>query len=451
MIVFEHANNYQVEDYEFFAAWELWFDNFGNGLNALTDPLPRHNTIDPMISLETRQNKITGNTRKFSLEYLCRVLVPSSYRNTMQATNPFMAANNHLLSDTTSLSPYSNRIVYSAQLTEDGRGILKSCREQPGWEELKQLIESRLDSDIEVSDRNTGDTELIAVVGGDDDVVIIIEEEENSSTKTLLNGIDQHNLNIPVFNLNNFVQDFVTNVNNDPYQPTFRGTSYGGRILGWSNRLNNYFWPNPAINLTTTLTILTRINAPASGFMGAILHFPIASRGSLVNWANAIFKWGGVPQVFTYSNVLDVLSSVNACVQTKNARMNSGWTKVASFASEVLPPDQHLVIWDSRVAHSLVTRFETMLSSVGFIGLPVALNGIGYVRGRGGSRIGYHYNTTRWHNAYGRWDTVFKGSELVRLIRDELNSRSGNDFECPVNKGQWTVRLVEMVLFMDGY
>lgn len=260
-------------------------------------------------------------------------------------------------------------------------------------------------------------------------------------------------LSIPVFNPSSFVQDFVTYVNRDPYHPTYRGKPHGKTIVGWSNRLNNYFWPNPAINLATTLTTLTCINAPASGFMSAIHHFPPTSHGNLVNWANDIFKWGGVPQVFTYSDVLDVLSSVNAGFKIKSARMNSGWTKVASFASEVLPPDKHLVIWDSRVAHSLVTRFETMLSSVGFSGLPVELEGIGYVRGRGGSRKGYPYNTTRWRNGYGRWDTVFKGSELVRLIRDELNSRSGIgiDFKCPVNNGLWTVRLVEMVLFMDGY
>ena len=194
MVNFVHANNYQVGDCEFLAAWELWFDIFGNGLNALTDSLPRHNTIDSMLSLETRQNINTGNTRQFSLEYLSRVLVPSSYRNTMQVTNPFMVANNHLFSHTISRSPYANRNVNSAQLTEHGRSILESCREQPGWDELKQLIESRLDSDIEVSDVNTNITKLVAV--GDE------VEDKDSSPDSLLNGAVQKIQNPPAFNLN---------------------------------------------------------------------------------------------------------------------------------------------------------------------------------------------------------------------------------------------------------
>ena len=115
--------------------------------------------------------------------------------------------------------------------------------------------------------------------------------------------------------------------------------------------------------------------------MDNLNEFPQDLHAALVDWANDIFKWGGVPQTFIYYDVLDVLSSVSLGVRHNNARMNSGWTKVASFASEVLDSNQHLVIWDSRVAHSIVTRFERMLLQGGIIGLPEELSGIRYVPG----------------------------------------------------------------------
>jgi hypothetical protein len=335
--------------------------------------------------------------------------------------------------------------VNAAELNEVGKTLLIQCRTMPEWDDLKQRIESCLDSDIEISDHRTGVTELI-----------FTNEVIDDNNECFQKNNDKLAL-VPAFNFSNFIQDFVDYVHVDQFQPKYRGRNYGGLVSGWSNRLNSYFWPKPTINLHNTLSSLAVLNTHAAGFMGSLSAFPVNQQADLINWADQIFKWGGVPQPpFNYIDVLDVLSSVNVGHTVNSARMNSGWTKVASFASEVLAPSQHLVIWDSRVAHSLVTRFEFMLVAANYPinAMPEELKGVGYVRGRGGNRKTYIYNTARWTDGYKSWPAIFKGSEIVRLIRDDLNTRRDEKnnlkFPCPVDGG-WTVRLVEMVLFMDGY
>lgn len=85
--------------------------------------------------------------------------------------------------------------------------------------------------------------------------------------------------------------------------------------------------------------------------------------------------------------------------------------------------------------------------------LPEDIKNLGHIPGRGGTRKDgqrkYEYN---WPSKYRRWDAQFSASNFVIALRDVLNSdlskfggMPGSPFD-----GKWTVRGVEMVLFMDG-
>jgi len=140
--------------------------------------------------------------------------------------------------------------------------------------------------------------------------------------------------------------------------------------------------------------------------------------------------------------------------------MNSGWTKVAAFATVHLEgmPDRHpQAIWDSRVSTAIVWRLDQLLAAAGAAEVPDALRDIGAVPGRGGTRP--RDLILRWRNGYGSWRCQFAGSRFVKAMRDVLNSRhrpsSAEGYaRMPLPDGTcapWTVRGVEMVLFCDGY
>jgi hypothetical protein len=141
----------------------------------------------------------------------------------------------------------------------------------------------------------------------------------------------------------------------------------------------------------------------------------------------------------------DVMESVANGRRINSAPMNSGWTKVGAFASTGTPNSQ--VIWDSRVAASVVSRLDAMCVAAGLKTVPLALSGLGYVNGRGGSRP--RLLKLKWRNGYGCWNAQFAASIFVKEIMAYLNSHISS---FPKTNGEkWTFREVEQVLFMDGY
>lgn len=135
--------------------------------------------------------------------------------------------------------------------------------------------------------------------------------------------------------------------------------------------------------------------------------------------------------------------------------MNSGWTKVAAFATahlEGLDGGTPQVIWDSRVATSVIGRLDRILAADTQEDPRAIFPDIGTVPGQGGTRP--REFAMVWPVGYRRWATQISGSALVREIRDVLNERDNLYPHMPLSDGstgRWTTRGVEMVLFMDGY
>jgi hypothetical protein len=74
------------------------------------------------------------------------------------------------------------------------------------------------------------------------------------------------------------------------------------------------------------------------------------------------------------------------------------------------------------------------------------------VPGRGGTRDQPYQ--LHWKSGYGRWDAQFFASLLVRIMRDALNEDPRRYGLMPIagsSDSAWTMRGVEIVLFMDGY
>jgi len=257
----------------------------------------------------------------------------------------------------------------------------------------------------------------------------------------------------------------VEEIENEPFQPMYRRKPVGEQVTGWAARLCAYFWPSPAVDYIITHKIITPLLHSAQELATALEHngkWTDSEGERAVELAEEIFQWGGVPQLRPTSEVVrHVFENALAARRVhQDAPMNSGWTKVVSFATAHLEgkPGRHpQTIWDSRVATSLTWRLDRMFTEAGINELSRLFPSIGTVAGRGGTRP--RALQLRWPIGYRRWPCQFAGSTLVGQISDVLNhgarlDSGGPYMEMPLpngSTGQWTVRGVEMVLFGDGW
>lgn len=253
------------------------------------------------------------------------------------------------------------------------------------------------------------------------------------------------------------LQALVQRIQDEPYQPIYWRKPFGVPVVGWDARLKAYFWPDPSqdyaqsARCTVVFAATARELADALGVEG---HWNDVQQAKAVGLAKDIFGWGDVRQNeddVTASNIEQVFRAALENNGAAKAKMNSGWTKVAAFATAHLEEDGQRhpqTIWDSRVATALVSRIDAQLDE----GMTPAdlFPGIGTVSGQGGTRP--RALTRRWPSSYGKWSGQVAGSALVRDIRDILNRGDYPKMPLPDGGvGPWTTRGVEMVLFMDGY
>lgn len=253
-----------------------------------------------------------------------------------------------------------------------------------------------------------------------------------------------------------YLRALVKAIHAEPFQPIYRKRPFGAPVKGWDARLMAYFWPAPQHGYRETSRSMHAFTENA-GQLARVL----AARGAwndieqaqAIELAHAIFAWGGVPQDPETVTPAAVQAVVQAALDNDagtQARMNSGWTKVAAFATahqEESAGGRPQVIWDSRVATALISRLDRLLSARA--DPAILFPGVGTVPGRGGTRP--RTLSRRWPSGYRSWAGQVAGSMLVREIRDILND-DGYPMPLPEGgSGKWTARAVEMVLFMDGY
>ena len=225
----------------------------------------------------------------------------------------------------------------------------------------------------------------------------------------------------------------------------------------WDARLRNYVWKGRTFEETQhDLADIILQGSVLSRFIRQGVEWSRQDEARAVTWATGIFDWGGTRQKspVTWQKVRHTLANaVFNRVEYRDAPMNSGYTKVASFGTAYLDEGSSgtpQVINDSRVATSLTCRLDAILREHGW--LPTDLfPGLGRVEAaRGGTRP--RPLSRGWPDAYQRWSGQFAATSVVLAIRDILN---GDDRFPKMPFGErdvpWTVRGIEAVLFMDGY
>ena len=445
-VILPHANGYRISEERFIAAWRSWFGRFApSNSDWRTDAMPRSNRAVSLSSL-------LSSGPYFSLDVLCRFLVPWSYRNTMHATNPFMDANSHLLERAKVINPATGRRVNGAKLTSCALELWDCL----GAEERNRLSEeclALLEADVEVG---KGYAELVELSTEG--------PAEPVSLRTPLSPV-RISQGKEMTKREDFIRALVEEIENESFQPMYRRKSVGEPVTGWAARLRAYFWPSPDVGHIATHKIITPMLHCAQELATALERngeWSDSEGERAVELAEAIFLWGGVPQPRPTSEVVMYVFE-NALAGKEihpDAPMNSGWTKLASFATAHLEdqPGRHpQTIWDSRVATSLTWRLDWLLAEAGINEPALIFPHIGTVAGRGGTRP--RKLLLRWSLGYGRWMCQFAGSALVEEIQEQLNRRARLDTgesysEMPLpggGSGMWTVHGVEMVLFGDGY
>ncbi len=257
--------------------------------------------------------------------------------------------------------------------------------------------------------------------------------------------------------IKNIIRQFVREIAVDPWQPIYRRKLLGSRKFhGWDARLDGYFWPRPGVDRHATKVALD----PLIGLIQPLAHtarlgtpWDARQRADACRAANLIFHWGRVPQrpeTITPENIRAVILAAVRDDRNSSAPMNSGWTKVAALATA--QSDNPHVIWDSRVSNSIVRRLDNWFHECGITRIPTSVDKIGIVTGQGGTRreLTRHLD---WPIAYGRWSSQVAASEFVRRVCAEVNTGVCPDTNEPWSdmRDLWTVREIEMVLFMDGY
>lgn len=420
MITFPHANGYQVPLADFLQAWRIIVDAYGPGNcegSPLRVPLPRLNAKEPIL------HYIRSST-EFSLDYLCRNLVPNGCRNTMQASNIFMTENNAVLEEVRVLNPVTGRDVKGVRLREEA--INHNDRQSM----VEALFEADCD-DLDIGEGSHINEEL--AIGG----------QASSS------------------DYEKYVERLVNMIQREPYTPFFRGRAIGPVVQGWSNRLQTYFWPSPKTDYLAAVAEVSLLEDEATRLALQLPNWSASDEAAAITLANKIFAWGGVPQdpaTVTPANLRAVFNAaINGVLAIGETvpPMNSGWTKVAAFASahqETIQGTCPQIIWDSRVATAVTSRLERLFLADGLDAVPAYFSDIGPVKvGRGGTRP--RTLQLSWNDGYRSWPAQFGGSRLLVAIRNKLNSNSALYGQMPGNNGlgDWTSRGVEMVLFMDGY
>jgi hypothetical protein len=395
-----------------------------------------------------------GITKHPGFDALCRILAGGGYVGIMQATNSLFARNTQCVEKLSKAirNASADRAVHSVRLTAT------SIREWDSMEEGERgkcldHAERMLLADHEDESRDEA-------ISGD-----MGEVAPHTTTLHASAAPPRSEVN----SLDKLTQCLVDVVDLTPFQAHYWRRPWGVRLdppQGWKHRHDSYFWPSPRCggehnhrqiaDFVSRFRPLVERIAPNLATREPELNAWSAKDQELaVDLAKDIFTWGGVgrddPEPVQVFEV--VRNAVAGQLIFRKALMNSGWTKVAAFASEaaqdIVEPQ---AIWDSRVSTAVIKNLDLIVSPTArvFADLPLRL-----VPGRGGTRPDTQ-NTLRSRGwAYGwrgnnDWRAHFTGAKIVTQIRHVLNANP-RKFGIPAGSDRWSNRAVEMALFMEGY
>ena len=118
-MLFRHANKQEIHDKLFLKFWSEWFAGpDSDGKLSAEDAVPR---LNKTVSFEKLKAAGCGH----GLDALCRSVVMSQYKNTMQASLIFLDDNKSILKPVLAINPVNERRVNGVQLTDYGLQLLR--------------------------------------------------------------------------------------------------------------------------------------------------------------------------------------------------------------------------------------------------------------------------------------------------------------------------------------
>jgi len=438
LIKYCNAGNFSSDRGLFIAAWKVWFKRFS------PDPASWEEAALPIRAMDvTLAEQIEAGAR-FSVDVICRLLVPWNYRNQVQVTSDFLDVNDHLLHVVKNYQdPETGEIVPAVRLSDRTMAYWRrrTFIEQDQW---MNYAEARFQADIETS----SDTPVIL----DDYGLEVI-------------GTDIYPPIVPTADASDdeFVKALVYWMDDDVYQPMYHRRAYGEAVSTWHDRLEAFFWPKPRTGYSEFSFSSAPLLYYSSRLAEAVENkqpWTEIEQTYAVQVANEVFLLMGLPQrEVNAANIRAVFEAAIFENEQAKAKMNTGWSYLAAYATAHLEPMEGRLPqagWNSRLASSLISRLDFLLTEAGITDLSGRFPTIGIVPGAGGTRP--RDFTLSWPVGYRNWQTHLAGSRLVRQIRDILNTEMVNGKKrfrtMPLvggDRGPWTVRGVELVLFGDGY
>lgn len=263
------------------------------------------------------------------------------------------------------------------------------------------------------------------------------------------------------------VEALVRWIQNEPYQLIKKEKGifrpHLSPVRGWDERLKLFSYAKN--NKTSDYVrdyfkckkLLSRANTLQAKIKTAT-PWTAAECTEAVSLTKEIFKWGGVGKRLRHWNASTVRKVFEASLRTKTTTtgipINSSWTKVAAFASG----RNGQVIWDSRVAMSLVWRLDSLLGGGAKIRTTFPDLGPAAPATSGTRSMRNKSLMNKWPSTYQKWSGQYAGTAIANQIVKILNNKKYSYPQMPIPDGkggytkkQWDVWGVGQVLFMDGY
>lgn len=442
-ISFEHAKDFSITPALFIAGWKVWFKRFSEY------PQQWKYAKMPLGQSDHSLSELIRQQSRFSLEVLARMMVPWAYRNSSQVSPEFVQQYSKWLG-ITSITDDNGKEVEAVCLTE---------RAVEYWDSLAFAVqddfmnyaEARVQADIEAP---SSDPVVL-----DDQGIELIGEDTYPPYVPPADASDEE-----------FIRALVQWIDDAPHQPIYLKKPVGDAVAGWNHRLLRFFWPKPRIGYDLYEATIDPLYYRATELAKSVESAESAEgkapwdkewRHMAVKTAVELFDVSGTPQRgVTLENVYKVIQAALNEDFDSSAKMNSGWSFLASAATSYLDNQEGrlpMVWWCSRVASSIISRLDFLLAEAGVTELGQRFKDIGTVPGYGGTRPRQY--SLEWPEGYRSWKSQIAASKLVQQMAHILNTEKnaqGNRRYQPMplaggDRSDWTVQGVQTVLFADGY
>lgn len=436
-VTFTQANNYSIAEGMLIAAWKVWFKRFSGNHQAW-----KYGKM-PIFSSEMTLSDLIRADKRFTFEVLSRMMIPWSYRNSSQISSDFLQSIEHLL-EKGKLTDFDGLEVDSLNLTDEALTLWDelSFAQQDGFMSHAEAI---VQADIEVQSNDP--------IVLDDQGVELIGEDTYPPYIPAKEATDEE-----------FVKALVAWIADAPYQAYYLKQPVGEAVAGWGERLSAFFWPKPRIDYSLYQASLNPLIYRVSELATTLdkgESWDQEWRDMAVKTSQELFLNSGTPQKeVTIEHVEAVIQAALSADPRSTAKINSGWSYLASLATAHLEGQAGrlpMVHWNSRVASSILSRLDFLLTEAGVTKLGERFENIGSVPGWGGTRPRQY--TLDWPNGYRCWKSQIAASKLVNQMAKHLNSELQQDDSkryaaMPLvngGTGDWSVLGVQAVLFGDGY